>query len=131
MNTQPTGCRVLVVDDNVDAAETLAELLRLHGHEVVTAHCGPDAITSAQAYCPEAVFLDLGLRGLDGYAVARQLQAMDSKARPRLLVAVTGYGTEEDRIRSRSAGFDAHLVKPVDPSEYLTVLQSAMPSDPA
>lgn len=132
-DNRPAGCRVLVVDDNVDAAESLAELLRLHGHEVVTAHTGPAAITTAQASCPEVVFLDLGLRGLDGYEVARRLRPAGGagKWRPRLLVAVTGYAAEEDRSRSRAAGFDAHLVKPVDPSVYLTLLQPVPSSEPA
>jgi signal transduction histidine kinase/DNA-binding response OmpR family regulator len=107
------GCRVLVVDDNVDAADSLAMLLRLGGCEVRLAHAGPDAVAEAQAFRPEVVVLDIGLPGMDGYEVAGRLRA-DPATRGAVLVAVTGYGREEDRARSRQAGFDHHLVKPVD-----------------
>jgi CheY-like chemotaxis protein len=117
-----------VVDDNVDAAESLAELLRLHGHFVVSAHTGPDALTAAQKHAPEVVFLDLGLCGMDGYEVARRLRSVNAGWKPRLLIAVTGYAAEADRRRSRAAGFDAHLVKPVDPSAYLALLWPTPPA---
>jgi signal transduction histidine kinase/CheY-like chemotaxis protein len=112
--------RVLVVDDNVDAAQSLAVLLNLWGHEVCTAHDGAAALEAAQAWQPEVVLLDIGLPGMDGYEVARRLRAAQGPARP-LLVALTGYAQEEDRRRSREAGFDRHLVKPADP-ETLEVL---------
>jgi signal transduction histidine kinase/CheY-like chemotaxis protein len=112
--------RVLVVDDNVDAAQSLAVLLNLWGHEVCTAHDGTVALEAAQAWRPEVVLLDIGLPGMDGYEVARRLRALQCPARP-LLIALTGHAREEDRRRSQDAGFDRHLVKPVDP-EILEVL---------
>jgi signal transduction histidine kinase/DNA-binding response OmpR family regulator len=108
----PAGFRTLVVDDNVDAAESLATLLRVRGHEVRTAHDGQSALTVAEDFRPEVVLLDIGLPRIDGYEVARRL-----RRRPELagvhLVSLTGYGQVEDRRRSCEAGFDHHLVKPV------------------
>ncbi len=112
------GRRVLVVDDNRDAADSLALLLRLLGDEVRTAHDGPGALAAATAFAPEVVLLDLGLPGLDGYEVARRLRQQPQFARA-LVVAISGWGQDEDRRQSCAAGFDAHLVKPVD----LDVLQ--------
>jgi CheY-like chemotaxis protein len=105
--------RALVVDDNEDTAESLALLLRLWGHTVFVAHDGPEALEVARVHQPEVVLLDLGLPGMDGYEVARRLGGSDPR-RP-LLWAMTGYAQEEDRRRSKEAGFDQHLVKPVDP----------------
>ena len=105
--------RVLVVDDNKDAAESLALLLQLKGHDVLLAHDGPSALATARERRPEVVFLDIGLPRMDGYEVARQMRRQDEDG-PALLVAMTGYGQDEDRRRSRDAGFDRHLVKPVD-----------------
>src|SRR5262249_56587900 len=107
--------RVLVVDDSVDVAATLARYLELTGHEVRVAHDGPAALAAAQAQQPEVVLLDIGLPRMDGYEVARRLRQQPTLANV-LLVALTGYGQEEDRHRSREAGFDHHLVKPVDPA---------------
>ena len=106
--------RVLVVDDQPDSTDSLALFLRLRGHEVHTASDGPGALEEFARCQPEVVFLDLGLPGMSGYDVARRLRAMP-EAREVRLVAVTGYGTEEDRERTRAAGFDVHLAKPVDP----------------
>jgi PAS domain S-box-containing protein len=106
--------RVLVVDDNLDAAESLASLLRVGGHEVRTVHDGPTALQMAETFRPEVVLLDIGLPRMDGYEVARRLR-QQTAAHKVLLVAVTGYGQEEDRQRAEEAGFDAHLVKPADP----------------
>jgi signal transduction histidine kinase len=105
--------RVLIVDDNRDAAATLARLLRLMGHQVETAHHGQLALEVATRVGPDVILLDIGLPGLDGFNVCRRLRqhAMTAGAR---IIAVTGYTQEEDRRRSREAGFDAHLVKPVD-----------------
>ena len=105
--------RVLLVEDNLDAAESLAELLRIWGHEVELAHDGAAALRAALEVRPEVVLLDIGLPGMDGYEVASRLRATPGLAGVRL-VAVTGYGQESDRRRARLAGFDHHLVKPVD-----------------
>jgi two-component system CheB/CheR fusion protein len=101
------------VDDNVDGAESLARLLRLGGHEVTQAHDGPAALRAAQAFRPHVVILDIGLPGMDGYEVAKGLRA-DPQMRDAVLVALTGYGREEDFKRSRQVGFDHHFVKPID-----------------
>jgi two-component system CheB/CheR fusion protein len=112
---QPAGSgrRVLVVDDNVDAAESAAVLLRLMGHEVETAHDGHSALQAVCTFRPEVVMLDIGLPGMSGYEVAKALRSQPQHA-SLMLVAVTGYGQEEDRRQSQEAGFDRHLVKPVD-----------------
>lgn len=104
--------RILVVDDNLDAAEGLAMLLSLRGHEVATAYDGPSAIEQARKVQPDVVLLDIGLPRLDGFEVARRLRE-EHPSRPMLLVALTGYGQERDRVRAREAGFDHHLLKPV------------------
>ena len=104
--------RVLVVDDVVDSAETLADLLRMWGHEVQTAHDGPAAVGTARSFQPEAVLLDIGLPGMNGLEVACRLRAEHD--RPMLLVALSGYGQAQDQAASLAAGFDRHLVKPVD-----------------
>jgi|GEM_PF-2045310 len=108
----PAGWRVLVVDDNVDAAEGFAAALRLHGHEVRVAYDGPSALALADHFQPQAVLLDLGLPGMDGYEVARQLRENPALKRA-WLAAVTGWGQPEDRQRSKDRGFACHLVKPV------------------
>jgi signal transduction histidine kinase/ActR/RegA family two-component response regulator len=105
--------RVLVVDDNVDAAELLGEVLELDGHEVSVVHDGLAALERVESFAPEVVFLDIGLPGMDGYEVARRLRRCPGGARMKL-VALTGYGQASDRQRSREAGFDTHLVKPVE-----------------
>ena len=105
--------RILVVDDNVQAAESLAVVLRLWGHEVLVHHDGPAAIAAAPAFGPDVVLLDIGLPDLDGYEVARRLRARPDLPGLRLL-AMTGYGRDEDRRRAAAAGFDHHLTKPVD-----------------
>jgi CheY-like chemotaxis protein len=103
--------RVLVVDDNHDAADSLAALLEIGGHETRVAHDGHEALRAAHAFRPEIVFLDIGMPGKDGYEVARDLRA-DTETRNAVLVALTGWGAQQDRARSRSAGFDHHLTKP-------------------
>jgi two-component system, chemotaxis family, CheB/CheR fusion protein len=109
------ACPVLVVDDNVDSAETVAELLRLWGHDVCIAHDGEQALQKAREKRPDVVLLDIGLPDMDGYAVAEKLRTEGLVG--RLLVAITGYSELEDRDRIKAAGFDRHLVKPVEPSE--------------
>lgn len=107
--------RILVVDDNIDAANSLAMLLELDGHATRVAHCGTDALTAVREFEPHVALLDIGLPDISGYEVARQVRAMnDLPSMPRL-IALTGWGSEEDRRRAAEAGFDAHLVKPVDP----------------
>lgn len=105
--------RVLVVDDNQDAADTMAMLLRVLGHESRVAYNGPDALAAASAEPPDAVILDIGLPGMDGYEVARRLRA-DDRLKHVPLIAITGYGRDVDYQLSQAAGFDAHLLKPVD-----------------
>jgi PAS domain S-box-containing protein len=105
--------RLLLVDDNVDAATSQAAVLRLLGHDVEVAYNGEEAIAKAKEFAPEIVFLDLGMPGMDGYEVARRLRSAQ-EGRPIKLVAQTGWGQDEDRRRTREAGFDAHLAKPVD-----------------
>ena len=121
--------RILVVDDNVDSAESLAVLLRVTGHEVRTAHAGRAALEAARACVPEIVLLDIGLPGMDGYEVARRLR-QDLGLADVLLVAMTGYGQDEDRRRSHEAGFNAHLVKPVDLNELHALLERSQAISP-
>jgi CheY-like chemotaxis protein len=109
--SEPAPTSVLLVDDNQDAAEMMAELLRVMGHEVTVAHDGPSALAVMEDLAPAVALLDIGLPVMDGYELARQLRRRHPEMR---LVALTGYGQESDRIQSRNAGFDAHLVKPVD-----------------
>jgi signal transduction histidine kinase/DNA-binding NarL/FixJ family response regulator len=112
----PDPARVLLVEDNVDAADALVELLRMWGHEVEVVHDGASAVAKAGEARPDVVLLDIGLPGMDGYQVARALRALPD-LQDALLVALTGYGQEADRRRSAAAGFDHHLVKPVDLAE--------------
>jgi CheY-like chemotaxis protein len=104
---------VLVVDDNEDAAVMLADALSAAGHTTVTASNGPTALETAAQFKPDVALLDLGLPVMDGFELARQFRALPALRHTRL-IAVTGYGQEHDRRRSAGAGFDAHLVKPVD-----------------
>jgi PAS domain S-box-containing protein len=117
----PTMRRVLVVDDNADAADTLAMVLGLRGYDVRVARDGPAALEAAREFLPQLVLLDIGLPGMDGYAVARALRSGPANG-PLRLVALTGYGREEDRRRSAEAGFDDHVVKPIAPDELLQLL---------
>ena len=116
--------QVLVADDNVDAAATLAALLEIAGHTVRVVHDGAAAVEEAACFQPDLVFLDIGMPFMDGYEAARrlrQLPALDGV----MLVALTGWGTEEDRARSRAAGFDRHLLKPALPDDVEAVLAAA------
>ncbi|MGB8168513.1 MAG: ATP-binding protein [Chthoniobacteraceae bacterium] len=116
------GQRVLIVDDNVDSAQALARLLTRAGHEVALAHDSVAAMAYAREQAPEAVVLDIGLPGMDGYEVARRLRAEPS-CEGALIIAVTGYGQPQDRQRALEAGFDYHLVKPVDLGELKALLR--------
>jgi len=123
----PEGARrVLVVDDNLDALDTMAMLLEMFGHVVATAPDGVKAVEVARSFRPEVMFLDLGLPGRDGYEVARILREEFPKG-TLWLVALTGYGQDEDRKRTRDAGFDQHLVKPVEPLALEAALHGARP----
>jgi CheY-like chemotaxis protein len=113
--------RLLVVDDNVDGAETIAMLLRLFRHTVKTVHTGPDALKAARTFQPSVMFLDIGLPGMSGYEVAQQLRS-DSSMNGLILVALTGWGSEEDRRQAQSVGFDYHLTKPVGMEELQSLL---------
>ncbi|CAN98665.1 unnamed protein product [Sorangium cellulosum So ce56] len=117
---------VLLVDDNVDAAEGLRRVLQLHGHAVSMAHDGPAALEAARASRPDLVLLDIGLPGMDGYEVVRRLRAEPELTRP-YIAALSGYGQDQDRRRSREAGFDAHLTKPVATEQLLSLLAEAAP----
>jgi two-component system OmpR family response regulator len=119
-----SGLRVLVVDDNVDAAQTLAMLVQLAGHDVRIAYDGPPALTLAQAFQPQVVLLDLNLPAMDGYEVARKLRERP-ETHEAVLAAVSGWGQPEDKLRSKDAGFDRHFVKPVDPNIITKLLSDA------
>jgi signal transduction histidine kinase len=121
------ACRILVVDDNQDAAQATAVLLELAGHEVKAVADGHDALASAPVFAPNVILLDIGLPGMDGYAVARELRGID-ETRSSCLIALTGYGQPADRKRANEAGFDHHLTKPADPDELLRVIQEWLQS---
>jgi CheY-like chemotaxis protein len=110
----PSGFRLLVIDDNQDAATSLAMLLRLQGHEVRVAHSGAAALEMTNSYTPDVVFLDIGMPGMDGYEVARRLRQQPGLEKV-VLAALTGWGQREDRRRTAEAGFNHHLVKPPEP----------------
>jgi PAS domain S-box-containing protein len=120
--------RILVVDDNVDAAQTLSAVLAMSGHTTRICHSGPAALQQAEAFAPEVVLLDIGLPGMDGYEVARRLRDAACGAQ-LLLVAVTGWGSENDRKRTREAGFDEHLTKPIEFDRLEAVLARLSPVD--
>jgi CheY-like chemotaxis protein len=109
----PQKLRILIVEDHVDGGETLAMVLRLDGYEVEIARDGPTALAKDQEYAPDVVLLDLGLPGMTGYDVAKQITGQRPRRTP-LLIAVTGYGEDEARRKSAEAGIDLHLVKPVE-----------------
>lgn len=114
--------RILVVEDNPDSAESLRMLLTSQGHEVTLAHSGTEGVEIAHRARPDVVVCDIGLPGMDGYAVARAIR-QDPETRGARLIAVTGYGQDEDRCRALESGFDTHLVKPADPEALLGLLR--------
>jgi PAS domain S-box-containing protein len=116
--------RVLIVDDDLDNAEGLALLCRLAGHEVEVAQDGPTAIEKAKSFHPEVVVLDIGMPGMDGIETCRQLRGLSECPRP-FVIAVTGWGLSADYDRTRAAGFDHHLVKPVEPQQLLAMLSAS------
>jgi two-component system, OmpR family, response regulator len=121
-STQPR--RVLLVDDSVDAAEAMSMLLETLGHEVRVMHDGPSALAMVDDFAPEVVLLDIGLPGMDGFEVARQLRAR-AATKTALLIALTGYGGDSDKQKAREAGFDHHLVKPVSFTAIETVIAAS------
>jgi CheY-like chemotaxis protein len=114
--------RVLIVDDNADSAEMLSVLVQLHGHEARTVHDGLAAIRAYGEFKPHAALLDIGLPGLTGYDVAKRLRGTDGDA--CYLVAITGWGRDDDRRRARAAGFNCHVTKPIDPDAIVHLLGS-------
>lgn len=121
------GRRILIVDDNREVADSLAEVLRLLDHQVEIAYEGESALERAQVYRPEVVLLDLGLPGMDGWAVARRLRQQPEHART-LLIALTGWGQDADRKRAREAGFDHYLVKPIEFQTLIKLLKALPPA---
>jgi PAS domain S-box-containing protein len=117
----PSGHRLLIVDDNQDAANSLGMLLKLQGHEVRVAHSGQAALEITEGYTPDVVFLDIGMPGMDGYEVARRLRLQPGLENV-VLAALTGWGQQEDRRRTAEAGFNHHLVKPPEPTAVEDVL---------
>ncbi|MFN8389416.1 MAG: response regulator [Bdellovibrionota bacterium] len=120
--TELRHCKFLIVDDNADGAESLALLLRLDGHDTRVAHSGPEALSAAEELKPDAVFLDIGLPGMNGFEVAAALRERPF-GRSATLVAVTGWGSAEDRRRTHEAGFDFHLTKPVEAQQLQAVIE--------
>jgi two-component system OmpR family response regulator len=120
--------RILLVDDSVDAAEAMSMLLETLGHEVRTMHDGPSALAMVDDFAPDVVILDIGLPGMNGYELAREMRARPN-TKTALMIALTGYGGESDRQKAREAGFDHHLVKPVSFAAIETVIANSFPGD--
>jgi len=116
----PQARRILVVDDNEDAADSLATLLEVLGYHVRVAYDGPEAIEAADAFHPDAGLLDIGLPHLSGYEIARHIRS--TRGREVLLVAITGWGQPEDQRRAREAGFDHHFTKPADFERLVAII---------
>jgi CheY-like chemotaxis protein len=132
MNDRSAGSegrvRVLIVDDNQDAVETLALLMSLEGYSVAVAHDGVTALSEAARFQPQVVLLDIGMPGMDGYQVARELRVRVSM-KSAIIIALTGYGQPEDRALASAAGFTDHLTKPVDPESLDAVIKAHLHND--
>lgn len=115
------ACKILVVDDNADAADTLEALLRIEGFTVTVAYDGAAAVEAVRENPPEIVLMDIGMPRMDGYEAARRIRQQDSGIR---LIALTGWGQELDRQRAEAAGFNMHFVKPVDLERLLTTINA-------
>ena len=126
--SQAGACRVLVVDDNTDAAESLAMLLEVRGNEVRVAYDGLEALDKEAEFRPDVVLLDIGMPKMSGYEVAKRIRAARGAA--VMIVAITGWGQEDDRRRAREAGFDHHFTKPVDIDRLLAVIDRERPRRP-
>jgi len=122
----PAPRRVLVVDDNADAAESLGMLLEVRGNDVRIAYDGLEALEAEGAFKPEIVLLDIGMPKMSGYEVARRIRAARGDA--VMIVAITGWGQEDDRRRAREAGFDHHFTKPVDYEALLELIEGEAPA---
>jgi CheY-like chemotaxis protein len=125
-----TARRVLVADDNRDGAEIMSLLLQQYGYEVAVAHAGPEALTVAAQSRPDIAILDIGMPGMSGYEVARRIRA-EAWGKRILLIALTGWGQEEDKKRAFESGFDHHLIKPIDPDELEALMASENPTPTA
>lgn len=125
-NHATVSMKLLVVDDNRDSADSLALMLQMSGHETLTAYDGEEAVASAESFRPEAVLLDIGMPKMNGYDAARAIRGQPW-GQDVLLFAITGWGQEEDRRRSREAGFNAHLVKPVEITQLMQLLETPPP----
>ena len=121
--TAPPRLRILVVDDNHDSALSLAMMLSIMGHETRTAHDGESAVSTAESFRPDVVLLDIGLPKLNGYEVAQRIRSAEWGA-AMFLIAVTGWGQDEDRQRSSEVGLNLHMVKPVEPAALEKLLAS-------
>ncbi|MFI5398062.1 MAG: response regulator [Candidatus Binatia bacterium] len=122
-----SALRVLVVEDNEDVARSIAMLLELWGHKAQVVHEAQSALNAAETHHPEVVLMDIGLPGMDGYQIAKQLRQQQGGEKV-VLVALTGFGEDEDRRRSSEAGFNHHLVKPVDPDVLQQFLSNLVSS---
>ncbi len=120
---QPPGCskRILMVEDNEDVAIPLQQALEIMGHVVTVAKSGPAALEAAKRFPPEIALLDISLPDMNGYELARRLRALDETSPHLRLIALTGHGLDRDRVRSAVAGFDAHIVKPVDIEQLIHI----------
>jgi CheY-like chemotaxis protein len=121
--TRPSSRRILIVDDNVDAATTLSELLKMWGHDVRVVYDGLAALETAPIYQPNVILLDIGLPGMNGYEVARKLRQKAGLSQT-ILIALTGYGQREDQDQFREVGFDYHFTKPIDPAALRSILDT-------
>jgi CheY-like chemotaxis protein len=119
--------RVLIADDNRDAADSLSMLLQMAGHEITVVYDGQQALETIESARPEVALLDIGMPALDGYEVARRVR-LDTRVRDMVLIAVTGWGQENDKARAQSAGFDLHFTKPVEPTQLMDLLGGELPA---
>ncbi|HYB97494.1 MAG TPA: response regulator [Vicinamibacterales bacterium] len=127
LNSAKRRFRILVVDDNHDSALSLAMMLSIMGHETRTAHDGESAVATAESFLPEVVLLDIGLPKLNGYEVAQRIRE-NAWGASMFLIAVTGWGQDEDRQRSSEVGLNVHMVKPVEPSALEKLLSELHPA---
>jgi CheY-like chemotaxis protein len=125
---EPHGRRLLVVDDNRDAADTLAMLLSFLGYDTQTAYNGQEALTLAASFCPDMVILDINMPVMDGYQAAKELRSTKDKTR-LVLVALTAKGSDDDKEEARRAGFDFHVLKPVDGEALAGLVERALNDD--